>query len=74
MIKLLFFLFLLFYIKKKCNLVTANQVYYLIYFLLVVFKYCFTILKKNIVMKKLFKKVYDYLSDILFGGESMIHY
>ncbi|EIA09271.1 hypothetical protein HJ01_01177 [Flavobacterium frigoris PS1] len=29
---------------------------------------------KNITMKKLFEKFYDYLSNFLFGGEKINHY
>ena len=52
----------------------ASQVYYfLIYFFLLVFNIV-SQLKKNIVMKKLLEKVYDYFSDALFGGKSATNF
>lgn len=38
-----------------------------------VFEYCLTI-KKNIIMKNLFERVYNYLSYVLFGGEGSANY
>lgn len=53
---------------------TANHIYYFdLLFFIGVFKYCSTI-KKNIIMKNLFEKVYDYVSHFLFGNESATHY
>lgn len=67
-------LFFLFLCQKKCNLVIANQVCcFDLLFFIGVFKYCSTI-KKNIIMKKLFERVYDYVSHLLFGNESATHY
>jgi hypothetical protein len=58
---------------KKSYIYILNHVYYFLFIFLLVFKYCLTI-KKHIIMKKLFEKFYDYLSNLLYGGESMSHY
>jgi hypothetical protein len=55
--------------------VTANQIYYFdLLFLLACLNIVEQFFLKNIVMKKLFEKIYDYLSNLLFGNQSPTHY
>jgi len=46
----------------------------MIYFFLLVSLDIVQQLKKNILMKNLFEKVYDLVSHFLFGNESATHY
>ncbi|POY40203.1 hypothetical protein C3L50_06030 [Flavobacterium alvei] len=60
-----------FYLKKNCNLAVPTKSTITIYFF-VVFKCCLTI--KKHAMKTLFDKFYNYISTLLFGGETTSHY